>query len=168
MKKKKRLYTTLLCSILLLMTACNSSKTANSIKPNIVVTDDSKDVTNVSVSNAITKNDMHFECNDGCDPGTSYEVDMIAENNSCHIAEIVGSSALDVKPTHSEYDIVLSDEDYLRIQYLVNTNMTPDSDNITYNTTSTYIANALSVFIKDDITKANKWLYEYYDEWLSK
>lgn len=150
------------------MTACNQSKTDINIEPNIVVTDDSKDVANTTDSNAITKNDMHFECNDGCDPGTSYEVDMIVENNSCHITEIAGSSALDVKPTYSEYDIVLSDEDYLRIQYLVNTNMTPESDNITYNTTSEYIANALSAFIKDDITKANKWLYEYYDEWSNK
>lgn len=36
-----------------------------------------------------------------------------------------------------------------------------------YNT-SEYIANALSAFIKDDVTKAHKWLYEYYDEWLNK
>ena len=35
-------------------------------------------------------------------------------------------------------------------------------------TTSEYIANALSAFIKDDVTKAHKWLYEYYDEWLNK
>lgn len=143
----KRFYVVLCCFLMLVLSACGAYTAS---------------------ADSDTKKSIKFECSEGTDPGTFYDISMNASDNSCHVIELRGSSAPDVKFEPEEYDITLTNTEYMRIQYLVTTCMSDSTEGLIYNTTSSSIARAISYLKKGDNESASKYLNEYYEESLKR
>lgn len=152
MRKFKIIFTICLMSVLLM--SCGSTK------------EDFKENKDTIEKNISDKKDMSFKCFEDSIPGASYEITMNKSNNECVIVEILFSSATDVKNESSTAKVILTDEEYLRIQFLVEEYMNKNVEDMIYNTTSNCLSYAFSDFMKNDKSGADKWLNEYCEKML--